>query len=179
MPMPPSGDRKPRKYQATEASENWATFSPDGRWVAFSSTASSDVPEVVRGALPQPGPPVARVRRWRHAGALRKDGKEIFYIAPDRRLMAAAVTLEAESVQRDEHRAPLSAVVPYGAYHAFDVTMDGMRFLVNTSLLSATGSTPAGGTARQPHEGRVVKGHGMRAGVTAGHLAAVAIVSVC
>jgi Tol biopolymer transport system component len=36
--LPLAGDRKPYSYQRTPAAENWAAFSPDGRWVAFSST---------------------------------------------------------------------------------------------------------------------------------------------
>ena len=34
----------PYPFQQTAASENWAAFSPDGKWVAYSSTASSDIP---------------------------------------------------------------------------------------------------------------------------------------
>ena len=65
-----AGDRTPKAYQRTEASENWAAFSPDGRWVAFSSTAGSDVPEVYVTRFPTPGPGVAHLGRRRHAGAL-------------------------------------------------------------------------------------------------------------
>ena len=38
--LPLTGDRQPYPYLRTEASENWAAFSPDGKWVAFSSTES-------------------------------------------------------------------------------------------------------------------------------------------
>src|SRR6187549_111361 len=131
------GDRTPKAYQRTEASENWAAFSPDGRWVAFSSTAGSDVPEVYVTHFPTPG------QAWRVSAdggtqaRWRRDGKEIFYVAPDRQLMAAAVTLGQDSVKIDRIEALFGLRFPYGAYHAFDVTQDGQRFLVNTSLTSS------------------------------------------
>lgn len=51
----PVGGAKPYPFQQTPASENWAAFSPDGRWVAFSSTASSDIPEVFVTRFPGGG----------------------------------------------------------------------------------------------------------------------------
>ena len=132
-----TGDRTPKAYQRTEASENWAAFSPDGRWVAFSSTAGSDVPEVYVTRFPTPG------QAWRVSAdggsqaRWRRDGKEIFYVAPDRQLMSAAVTLGADSVKVDRIEPLFALRFPYGAYHAFDVTQDGQRFLVNTAIASA------------------------------------------
>ena len=38
---------------------------------------------------------------------------------------------------------------PYGAYHAFDVSADGSRFLVNT-MLGAGASTQQANTRRPP-----------------------------
>ena len=132
-----TGDRTPKAFQRTEASENWAAFSPDGRWVAFSSTAGSDVPEVYVARFPTPG------QAWRVSAdggsqaRWRRDGKEIFYVSPDRRLMSATITLGADSVKVDRIEPLFELRFPYGAYHAFDVTPDGQRFLVNTAIASA------------------------------------------
>jgi len=129
-----TGDRTPKAYQRTEASENWAAFSPDGRWVAFSSTAGSDVPEVYVTRFPTPG------QAWRVSAdggtqaRWRKDGKEIFYLSPDRKLMAASVTLEADTVKVGQIESLFPVSFPYGAYHAFDVATNGERFLVNVSI---------------------------------------------
>ena len=127
----------PKAFQRTEASENWAAFSPDGRWVAFSSTAESDIPEVYVARFPTPGQ-LWRISadggtqaRWRH------DGKEIFYVSPERRLMSARLTLGDDSLKVDRIEPLFTLHFPYGAYHAFDVTRDGERFLVNTSVASA------------------------------------------
>ena len=128
------GGGKPYPFQQTPASENWAAFSPDGRWVAYSSTASSDVPEVFVTRFPDKGP------SWRISadGGLqarwRRDASEIFYLAPDRRLMAAAVTERNGTMSVTKVDPLFTMTFPYGAYHAFDVSADGSRFLVNTVL---------------------------------------------
>ena len=125
-----TGDATPKAFQRTEASENWAAFSPDGRWVAFSSTADSDDPEVYVTRFPTPGQ-IWRISadggtqaRWR------RDGKEIFYLERNT-LMAAGVTangsrFEVGAVQR------LFDVPTVDGYWPYDVTPDGQRFLVNT-----------------------------------------------
>ena len=69
--------------------------------------------------------------RWR------RDGKELFYVAPDGTIMSADVkseaTFEADApkalfrVRRREH-------VSSGDLFSYDVTADGQRFLVNTDV---------------------------------------------
>jgi len=137
-----TGDATPKAFQRTEASENWAAFSPDGRWVAFSSTADSDDPEVYVTRFPTPGQ-IWRISadggtqaRWR------RDGKEILYVAPDRQLMSATVTLGENKVTVDRIEPLFTMRFPYGAYHAFDVSKDGQRILVNTAIT-------AGGAGQQ------------------------------
>ena len=88
----PVGGGMPYPFQQTPASENWAAFSPDGKWVAYSSTASSDMPGGVRDAVPGQGPSWRISADGGSQARWRRDGAEIFYLAPDRRLMAAAVT---------------------------------------------------------------------------------------
>jgi len=139
-----TGDSTPKPFQRTEASENWAAFSPDGRWVAFSSTAGSDDPEVYVTRFPTPGQ-IWRVSadggtqaRWS------RDGKEILYVAPDRQLMSATVTLGDNRVTVDRVEPLFTMRFPYGAYHAFDVTKDGQRILVNTAIASGGAAQQAG-----------------------------------
>jgi dipeptidyl aminopeptidase/acylaminoacyl peptidase len=134
--LPLDRQRAPYPYQQTQASENWAAFSPDGRWVAFSSTAPSGQPEVYVAGFPSPG----ELRRVSADGGTqarwRRDGRELYYLAPDRRLMAVPVNGAGETFEA-EGAEPLFAVDhPYGAYHAFDVTADGQRFLVNTLAMN-------------------------------------------
>ena len=78
------------KYLATPFSEYWGRLSPDGRWMAYvSNETGSD--EVYVQSFPEPG---RRVRVSNGGGShprWRGDGREIFYLAPDKRLMALAV----------------------------------------------------------------------------------------
>jgi Tol biopolymer transport system component len=128
------GSGSPYPYLHTAASENWAAFSPDGKWVAFSA-AESGQPEVFVAPFPAP------TRRWRISAdggsqaRWRRDGKEIFYVAPSRMLMAAQVETSTSGVAVKDYTPLFELQHPYGAYHAFDLTPDGQRFLVNTLVV--------------------------------------------
>jgi Tol biopolymer transport system component len=104
--LPLGGDRQPYAYLRTEASENWAAFSPDGTWVAYSSTDSGSI-EVYVSPFPSTG------RRWRVSAdggsqaRWRRDGSEIFYLAPDRKVIAASVSTVVASL-----RVPRVPMVP-------------------------------------------------------------------
>ena len=130
------GTGSPYPYLHTAASENWASFSPDGRWVAFSATDSGQ-PEVYVAPFP------AASRRWRISAdggsqaRWRRDGKEIYYVAPNRTLMSAQID-RSSGVAVKGYEPLFELQHPYGAYHAFDVTPDGQRFLVNTLVVNPT-----------------------------------------
>ncbi len=138
--LPLTGDRQPYPYLRTEASENWAAFSPDGKWVAFSSTVSGRI-EVYVSRFPSTG------QRWRVSAdggsqaRWRRDGSEIFYLAPDRKVIAAAVTTTGDEFTLKGYDPLFEIRPPYGAYHAFDVTGDATRFLVNTLVVSPASPT--------------------------------------
>ena len=154
-----TGDSTPKAFQRTEASENWATFSPDGRWVAFSSTAGSDDPEVYVTRFPTPArsgasPPTAARRRAGAATARRSS-----IIAPDRQLMSATVTLGENNVKVDRIEPLFTMRFPYGAYHAFDVTKDGQRILVNTSITARGGRSRRASPQRAGLKTRRLRGH--------------------
>ena len=57
--------------------------------------------------------------RWR------RDGSEIFYLAPDRHVIAASVTTHGGEFIVNGYDPLFEIRHPYGAYHAFDVTEDG------------------------------------------------------
>jgi hypothetical protein len=105
--------------------------------VAFSATESGQ-PEVFVSPFPANG------QRWRVSAdggtqaRWRRDGKEIFYVAPNRMLMAVPITVSDDGVAANEYMPLFELQHPYGAYHAFDVTPDGERFLVNTLVVSPT-----------------------------------------
>ena len=89
-------DRKPFPVVQTDFDERDAQFSPDGHWIAYASNESGAF-EIYIQPFPGPGRKVAVSTtggaqvRWRH------DGKELFYIALDGRLMAVPLRFAANS----------------------------------------------------------------------------------
>ena len=84
-------ERKPVPWLNTPFTETNGQFSPDGRWVAYQSNESGPFeiyvqPFPVASAKWQISTSGGTMPRWR------TDGHELFFIAPDARLMAAAVT---------------------------------------------------------------------------------------
>jgi Tol biopolymer transport system component len=145
MVLPLVGDRQPFGFARTEdASENWASFSPDGRWVAYSSTESGQ-PEVYVAPFPPTADGMAGRRRVSPDGGSqarwRRDGREIFYIALDRSLMVTAVNGEGATFDVGEMRRLFEPRFFFLDSHGFDVAADGQRILVNTLIISP--ATPA------------------------------------
>jgi eukaryotic-like serine/threonine-protein kinase len=81
----------------TQADETFGQFSPDGRWIAYSSDESGRREVYVQGFAPD-RVPAAAGGKWLMSTAggdkprWSPDGKELYYIATDRKLMAVPVT---------------------------------------------------------------------------------------
>jgi dipeptidyl aminopeptidase/acylaminoacyl peptidase len=126
--LPLQGDRQPFLFENNSFSERDAAFSPDGRWLALSSNESGEnrvyvVPFPGPGGRWQISPRSGTAPRWR------RDGRELFYLAADNRLMAADVKLGASVVEVGEVK-PLLETRSYGVFSRFDVTADGQRFVI-------------------------------------------------
>ncbi len=130
--LPLSGDQKPFPFLPTEFIETNGQFSPDGRWIAYESDESRRR-EIYVAPFPGPG----GKRQISTAGGSyprwRGDGKEIFYLALDNKLMAAEVNGQGATLEVGAVR-PLFEARPAGAGNVYDVTADGQRFLVNTAV---------------------------------------------
>jgi len=128
--LPLSGDRKPVPFLQTKFIENAGQFSPDGRWVAYESDESGRIEVYV---VPFPGPGGkwqvstggGRYPKWPH------DGTELFYLAPDNTLMAAAVNGKGASFEVGAIKPLFETPTFIGFGNPYDVTADGQRFLVN------------------------------------------------
>ena len=137
--IPVAGDRKPFPLVQTRFSERLAQFSPDGQWIAYESDESGRS-EIYLQPFTTAGPnAAARVlvstaggaqARWRH------DGKALFYVALDDRIMETPIQFAAgKGSAAAGTPVPLFAsVVPGGALqpfprHQYAVMPDG-RFLM-------------------------------------------------
>jgi Tol biopolymer transport system component len=122
------------------ADERAGQFSPDGKWVAFESNESGRYDIYVQ-AFPKPG---ARTVVSTDGGLQPRwspDGKELYYVTPDARLMAVALRARDESTIEAVSPVPLfhtriSGAVTGGSAMEYDVSRDG-RFLMNTVVEQA------------------------------------------
>ena len=129
--LPMSADRKPFPFMQTTANEITAQFSPDGRWVAYVSDESG-TNQVYIAPFP------AAAGKWqisRNGGTeprWRGDGKEIFFLSPENKLIVVAVNAIGSNLQvaNAETLFEVNPANPPG-YH-YDVTKNGKRFLVDT-----------------------------------------------
>ena len=133
-----------RRLTSHEGYEMFARFSPDGKWIAYSSDESGRREVYVQGFAAD-RVPAAAVGKWQISTAggdkprWRHDGKELFYIAPDNKMMAVPVKLgppfePGVAVPLFETR--VAGFFPY------DVSPDGRFLLYTPSEAEAPASSP-------------------------------------
>jgi serine/threonine protein kinase/Tol biopolymer transport system component len=137
--VPAAGGTAEVAVASSPFDETEGQLSPDGKWVAFVSNASGR-PEVFVQPFPEGRPPTqvstaggAQVR-WA------PDGKEIFYVAPDGKLMAVSLGLSGAS---PDVKLPVALFQTHlatgfnvlGTKPQYAVSRDG-RFLLNTAIES-------------------------------------------
>jgi len=130
--LPLGGGRQPFPFLQTEFNESGGQLSPDGHWIAYQSDESRRNEIYV---APFPGPSGKRqvstsggsFAKWRG------DGKELFYRAPNNKLMAAEINGQGATFEVGAVR-PLFEIRRGGQGSVYGVTADGQRFLVNTAV---------------------------------------------
>jgi Tol biopolymer transport system component len=134
--VPVGGGQKAFPVAQTAADERAGEFSPDDKWVAFESNESGRY-EIFVQSFPTAGGKTivstdgGRQVRWGPSG------RELFYVAPDARLMSVSMTPRPDG-QGIEAAPPLAlfrtrvlGVPTGGSVVEYDVSSDG-RFLMNT-----------------------------------------------
>jgi serine/threonine protein kinase len=120
-----------------------AQFSPDGKWLAFAQPGSQagDFNLIV---APFPGPGRV-IQVSNHGGAQVRwsgDGKEIFYVSSDKKLMAVSIhSSQGKLVAGIPHALFQTRIVaPRFVMFQYAVSADGRRFLINS--LPSVGAMP-------------------------------------
>jgi Tol biopolymer transport system component len=131
---PEKSDAKDAPLLGTTFRETTGQFSPDGHWIAYTSpetgqdevylvpfpSLSSKVPASTAGGL---------YPRWRG------DGKELYYIAPDGKMMAVTLDFPGDSPKPGIPKALFQTrVLNAGVTFLYDVTADGQKFLIESPL---------------------------------------------
>jgi Tol biopolymer transport system component len=137
------GGMKERWYIKTEFLESQGRFSPDGRFVAYTSNASGQN-EIYVQTFPNPEDGKWMISR---AGGgqprWRRDGRELFFISLDSKLMAVEVSANAvfsPGVPKELFDAPIWGGGQTNNATRYDVSADGKRFLINAAPVEARGA---------------------------------------
>jgi len=117
-----------------------AQFSPDGRWIAYSSNETGKMEIYVANFLGgngkwQVSTGGGQEPRWR------QDGKELFYLSQDGKMMAVPLAANASfeagspvALFQTHRRQALSSQ----DFFSYDVSVDGQRFLIATQMDEGT-----------------------------------------
>jgi serine/threonine protein kinase len=116
---------KTTPFLATAFDEIEPQFSPDGRWIAYSSNESGTY-EVYVVSFPNPGRKVRVSSTGGSRPRWRRDGKELFYVSGDNRMMSAPIRLgESADVKAPQTLFSLDIA----GWRDYDVVADGTKFL--------------------------------------------------
>lgn len=131
--FPIGGDGKPFPYLETSFMEAHSQFSPDGRWVAYSSDESGR-PEVYIQSFPANGSKWQISTNGGDQPQWNRDGKSLYYIAADRNLMAVPIN-SLSAIEPGKPEVLFQTHVPWTGIsddrNSYLVSPDGQRFLVN------------------------------------------------
>ena len=130
----------PTRFAATSAEERTGRLSPDSRWIAYVSNESQRTEVYV-----QPFPPTGAKWQVSTGGGeqpqWRQDGRELYYVTPDKKLMAVDITSTPSVFARGEPRVLMETRMTgwerLGAGCCqYAPSKDGQRFLISSATSS-------------------------------------------
>jgi serine/threonine protein kinase/Tol biopolymer transport system component len=127
--LPLVGDRKPVAFAHTRFNEASGQFSPDGRWIAYSSNETGRQ-EVYVAPVQRPGRTVPISTSGGGSPRWRQDGRELFYLGGDDTMIAVAVRGSGSAIEVGA-ATPLFQARFSNTALPYAVTADGQRFLIN------------------------------------------------
>jgi dipeptidyl aminopeptidase/acylaminoacyl peptidase len=145
-----SGDHKQVPLLTSPADELDATISPNGKWLAYVSDENGSDELYVQsfnsenGSLGSDRKRVSTDADGAYAAEWGRDGKELFYLARDGRIMATTVKTDGQ----DFEYTPPSALFrermlfTYAGIRDFDVFPDGKHFLIGSLVGDQTAPAP-------------------------------------
>ena len=136
------GERKPIRFVQTEFDEFDGAFSPDGKWIGYTSDETGRFEVYLQAFLG--GNAQAPRAKWQvstKGGSRlrwRRDGKELYYVAPDGDLMSVPVktdpTLVAGAPKKLFHTGISDSFSSSNNISGFAVAANGQRFLIDAPL---------------------------------------------
>jgi len=141
--LPLAGDPRPRLLSHAQKAVYDGQFSPDGRWIAYTSEesgrpevylipfdpqdflSSSNSEQASAGKL-LISAAGGRAPRWR------RDGKELFYLTPANQVMAAELDRSNGKLKVFSEQPLFKTEIRRYAFAPFDVSANGDKFVINT-----------------------------------------------
>lgn len=123
-------DKKSRPWLATPFAEAGSQFSPDGKWIVYQSNESGRSEIYVRSF------PESR-EKWLVSNgggsmpAWRGDGRELFYLSLDHKMMSVPIKLSPEFSSGTPVPLFEARILGHPALRQYDVASDGSRFVLN------------------------------------------------
>jgi hypothetical protein len=144
--LPLFGDRKEYQILNSPFNEQTPELSPDGRWLAYTSDETGNYEIYVQSFSADSKLGADKQRVSTNGGTYpvwRRDGSELFFVAPDGQMMSSAVKTGGTEFQ---FAAPKSLfktrmLAWITNFHEYDVSPDGQRFLIGT-LIGETKAAP-------------------------------------
>jgi serine/threonine protein kinase/Tol biopolymer transport system component len=140
--LPLEGERKAFEVVHTIFQEQAGQFSPDGKWIAYQSDKEGRFQIYVQ-AFPGPADSVLFSTNGGTQVRWNPNGKELFYIAPDGRLMTVPIRIAAngQTVVPSTATALFATNLRPFKRQEYMVSSDGRSFVMN-SVLEPTGASP-------------------------------------
>jgi eukaryotic-like serine/threonine-protein kinase len=130
--LPLFGDRKPFAFLPSAFDERMPVFSPDSRWIAYTSNDSGAF-QVYVAAFPGGGTKLQVSASGGLDPVWRPDGKELFYIDPSGRLMVSEVKAVGGMLELGTPRSLFQTHAASPGAPPFDVSHTGDRFVITTT----------------------------------------------
>jgi len=138
---PLDGKSPPVAFARSTFNEIQPVLSPDGKWLAYVSDelGINEQRDVYIQAFPAGGRKihVSENSRGGQQPRWRRDGRELFYVAPDKRIIAVPVESTGDTLRLGPARPLFQTAIGgesgIGTRPSYDVTRDGQKFIVAES----------------------------------------------
>ncbi|HEV2350980.1 MAG TPA: protein kinase [Terriglobia bacterium] len=135
--LPLFGDRKPYPFIESSFDQLYAEFSPDVKWLAYTSDETGR-PEVYIAPFPKANGKWEVSTQGGVVPTWRRDGKELYYLSLDQKLMAVDIRENNNSVEIGSPHVLFQTNPPPLVLRSYDSAADSSKFIVVTQSLNAS-----------------------------------------
>jgi len=131
-----SEERIPEVWLSSAGADDYARFSPDGAWIAYSNAESGEHEVYLR-----PRDTARQTERYQisvqggHEPKWQRDGRELFYRDERGKFFVVAIDLDADPIEIGIPEGMFLVRTPVVQFErdTYDVSPDGRRFLINAT----------------------------------------------